>query len=133
MNRTLYPSQSFGSSRIYLEFQFVAQGAGTSVPQSAVDGANAVTSITHVAGTNKFTVNLQDTFNRLISISATVAESTAAGAGAYATAGNVRNEASQTPISFDVYTWNADGTPLDDPTSTIMLFVAFRNGYWGVK
>lgn len=131
MNRTLYQSQSYGSSRVYAEFRVVLAGAATSVPLANVDGADIVASIAHVAGSNKWTVTLKDPFNKLIAHSADLVEVT--GTGDYATAGIVTNEASGSPIGFSLFTWNAAGTAMNDSTRTAVITLAFRNGQWGVK
>ncbi|AKU97005.1 hypothetical protein AKJ09_03669 [Labilithrix luteola] len=132
-NRTFYKAESYGTSRVYAEFRFVAPGAGTSVATANIDGADLVASIAHVAGTNKFTVTLKDAFNKVIAHSTDVVESTAGGAGNYASAGNFANEGTSAPIAFNIFTWNAAGTPRNDATDTIAVTLAFRNGNWGVK
>lgn len=132
-NRTFYPSQSYGSSRVYAEFQFIGPGAGTSVASANIDGADIVASIAHVGGTNKFTITLKDAFNKVIAHSADLVESTAGGAGNYASIGNFTNQGTNTPLSFNVYTWNAAGTAKNDPTDTIVVQLALRSGNWGVK
>ena len=131
-NRTLYPAQNYGSSRVYAEIRFTAPGAGTSVPASSVDGANIVASIAHVAGTNKLTITLKDTFRRAIYANANVLEG-AVGDGQWASVGNVANEGTATPIAFDVYTWSAAGAAANDSARTIVVALAFKNGSWGVQ
>ena len=109
-NRTFYPTFSYGSGRVYCEMRVTLAGAATSVALSSVDGADAIASISHVAGTNKWTVTLKDQFNKVIAHSVDIAESVANGAGSYATIGNFTNEATSSPISLAIYTWNAAGT-----------------------
>lgn len=133
MNRTLYPSQSYGSSRVYAECRITLAGAATSVPVANVDGCDLIASIAHVAGTNKWTVTLKDTFNKVIAHAADLVEVVAGGSGDYATIGNVANEASSTPVSFALYAWNAAGTAQNDSVKTAVISLAIRNGNWGVK
>lgn len=132
-NRTFYPAQCYGSSRVYLELQIVLAGAATSVALSSVDGADAVASIAHVAGTNKWTVTLKDSFNKVITHSAELKEVVAGGSGDYATLGNFTNEGTSSPLTFALYTFNAAGTAQNDSTKTVAINLALRNGNWGVK
>lgn len=132
-NRTFYPSQSYGTSRVYAEFKFVGPGAGTSVAAANIDGCDLVASIAHVGGTNKFTITLKDPFNKVISHSADIVESTAGGAGNYATAGNFTNEGTATPLVFNVYAFTAAGAARNDPADTFVVSLALRNGSWGTK
>lgn len=132
-NRTFYPSQSYGSGRVYLEFRFTAPGSGTSVASANIDGCDGVASITHGAGTNKFTITLKDSFNKVIASSVDLVESTAGGAGNYASIGNFTNEGSSSALSFNVYTWAAAGSARNDPTDSIVVALVLRNGNWGVK
>lgn len=128
-NRTFYPSQSYGSGRVYCEFQFTAPGAGTSVAASAIDGSDAVASIAHVGGTNTLTVTLKDPFNKLIAASAEMVGTT----GRYAQIGGITNEGTNSGLSFTITTFVAAGTAANDPTDVIHVFLALRNGNWGVK
>jgi len=139
-NRTFYPSQSYGSGRVYAEFRFTPQGAATSVPLTAVTGADVVSSISHAAGTNKFTVTLKDTFYDLIAHSADLVDP-AAPVGNYCTAGNklnfgVQGGTSNTPCTFQVNTFTAAGAALNDAPSTadIVVAIALKNtAGWGSK
>ncbi len=132
-NRTFYPSQSYGSSRVYLELQIVLAGAATSVALTSVDGADAVASIAHVAGTNKWTLTLKDSFNKVIAHSAELKEVVAGGSGDFATVGNFVNEGTASPLVFSIYTFNAAGTAQNDSTKTVCITLALRNGNWGTK
>lgn len=129
-NRTFYPSKSYGSSRVYAEFSFVTNGAGA-IDMTKVDGADLVASITR-SGTGTFLVKLKDTFNKVVSLVPALDEVSVPD-GAYATAGNVANEASQTPVQLTVYTRAAGGTATDYSGRTVRVSMAFRNGNWGVK
>jgi hypothetical protein len=131
-NRTFYPSQNYGIGRVYCEFKFNPQGSATSVPLSAVSGADVVASITHVAGGNKFTITLKDAFNDVIAQSGDIVE-TSGGAGSYATVGNFQNLGTKNPVVFDVRTWVASGSALNDPANTVTVSVVlvFKNTYGG--
>jgi hypothetical protein len=130
-NRTFYPSNSYGSSRVYCEFTFTAPGAGTSVLLSNVDGADAVASITHVAGTNVCTVTLKDTFFKVISHSCDVRDNTPN--GAYCTMGTFTNEGTKTPPSFNINFYSAAGVALNDSVAQVVVTLALKNANWGVK
>lgn len=128
-NRTFYPSNSYGSSRVYAEFSFIANGAAAP-DMTKVDGADIVASITRSA-TGTFLVKLKDTFNKVVGITSDLDDTP--NDGAYATAGGVTNEATQTPIAFTVYTRAAAGTATDYTGRIVRVQMAFRNGNWGVK
>lgn len=135
MDRTLYPSQSYGQGRVYAEFKFIPQGAATSVPLSAVSGCDIVSSISHTAGTNKFVITLKDKFPVLVAHSADMVD-TAAGAGQYATVGNPLNFGTSTLPSIQVMTWTAAGAADNDPvnTKTVVVSLVLSNTTgWGGK
>jgi hypothetical protein len=132
-NRTFYPAQNYGSSRVYAEFRITLGGAATSVSLATVDGSDIVASVTHVAATNKWTFTLKDAFNKVISHNAELVEVVAGGTGHYATMGNFANEGTRTPLQFDLFTYNNLGDALNDSARTVCITIAFRNGNWGVK
>jgi len=129
-------SQNYGLGRVYMEFLF--QTNNTSSPTlasivgvtSGTAGAGqapppVVTSITRT-GVGVLVVQLSnaDTFNKLIYCSAELDD---AGAGDYATTGNVTNEASSTGIAFTIRTRVAAGTLTDFTVRTVRVCVVFRN------
>lgn len=135
-NRTFYPSQSYGTGRVYAEFRFTAPGASTSVAttgsSSTLDGCDIVSSIAHVAGTNVLTVTLKDAFPKVIDVQANIRDD--AGNGAYATTGTITNEGTGSPITFKIQTFNAAGTALNDPTLVIACTLSLKNtSGWGTK
>lgn len=131
-NRTFYPSQSYGSGRVYAEFRFTAPGSGTSVATSGVVGCDIVASIAHTAGTNVITVTLKDTFYAVIDVQANLRDDS--GNGAYATTGTVSNEATSTPPSFKIQTFSAAGAALNDSTHVISCILSLKNtAGWGSK
>lgn len=140
MNRTLYPSNSFGEGRIYAEFRFTPQGAATSVPLTAVFGSDCIASIAHAAGTNKFTITLKDTFYDLVAHSADFVDASTP-TGNYCTVGNKLNFGIQggtalTPNTIQLNTFNAAGTALNDAPTTadIVVTLALKNTKgWGSK
>lgn len=129
-NRAFYPAQSFGSSRVYGEFEFQSN-SNNPVNQATITGSNMVASVARTAA-GTFLVTLKDSFNRVVWKSAEVDDS--ANDGAYATTGIVTNEATATPIQFYVFTRAPDGT-LEDLVQgrRVQVGMAFRNGNWGVQ
>lgn len=123
-NRSWYPNYSYGLGRVYLEFGFTAGGA--SAPAlSSVFGADCVLSFAHTGGTQIITVNLKDNFNKVCYASA---DSEGGGAsGDWATVDTISNEASATPISFTIKTWQAAGSARNDQTGRVRCCLAFRN------
>lgn len=132
-NRTFYPAQTYGSSRVYAEMRIVLAGAATSVALTSVDGADLIASIAHVAGSNKWTVTCKDAFNKVVACSCDLLEAVAGGSGDYASIGNFTNEGTASALTFAIYSWNAAGTAQNDSTKTVVISLALRNGNWGVK
>lgn len=125
-DRTFYPAQSFGISRVYLEFQYTAPGASTSATVSAGSPQGAIASIAHVGGTNICTVTLADKFNAVVAHSVDVRDDTPN--GAYASLGTVSNEGSSSAaISFKVAYWTAGGSASNDSTLVTCVQLALRN------
>ena len=128
-NRTFYPSQSYGSSRVYMEFEFQVNSTGA-VDQTTITGCDGVASVTRTA-VGTFKVILKDTFNRIIHKSAELDDSND---GYYASAGLITNENTSTPIQFYVFTRTNAGTLTDCVAGRrVHVSVALRNGNWGVK
>lgn len=129
-NRTLYPSQSYGSGRVYLEFQFQANGASQPA-LSAVDGSDAVASLNRT-GVGVIVVTLKDSFNKVIYAGADIDDTL--NDGAYATVSNVTNEGTSSALTFTVRTRNAAGTAADMAAARkIGVVLILRNGNWGTK
>lgn len=128
-NRTFYGSQSYGSSRVYAEFELLGAGAAalTVSPQC---GADIVAGITR-SGVGIFVVTLKDSFNKVIYKGAELDDT--ANDGSYATCSDVQNEGTASPIKFTIRTRNAAGA-LADPAAArrIGVNLALRNGNWGV-
>ena len=130
MQRTLYPSQSYGSGRVYLEFQFQANGASQPA-LSTVDGADAVASLNRT-GAGVIVVTLKDSFNKVIYAGADIDDTL--NDGAYATVSNVTNEGTSSALTFTIRTRNAAGTAADMAAARkIGVVLILRNGNWGTK
>ncbi len=128
-NRTFYPSQSYGSSRVYAEFLFDTNNTSTPLT-STLDGGDVVASFNRT-GVGVIVVTLKDAFNKVIALDASLDDT--ANDGAYATVGNVTNEGTSTPIVFTIRTRAATGTLTDYAARRVRVAIAFRNGNWGVK
>jgi hypothetical protein len=126
-NRTFNQSQSYGSSRVYCEFELAGAGAAA---LTYVTGADIIKSITRT-GVGIFVVVLKDSFNKVVYKGAELDDTL--NDGAYATCSDVLNEATAAPISFTIRTRAATGA-LADPAvgRRIGVNIAFRNGNWGV-
>lgn len=134
-NRTMYPAQSYGSSRVYAEFVFTAPGAATSVvvtgASSVLTGADIVASIAHVAGTNVLTVTLKDTFNKIVDAQANVRDD--AGAGTWCSIGTITNEGTATPSTFKIQYFDNLGAAANNSVLVTSVTLVLRNGNWGTK
>lgn len=128
-NRTWYPSQSYGSGRVYAEFCFDTNNTNNPLI-TTVDGANIVASFNRT-GAGVIVVTLKDPFNKVIALDASLDDT--ANDGAYATVGNVTNEGTANPIVFTIRTRAAAGTLTDYAARRVRVAVAFRNGSWGVQ
>ena len=126
-NRTFYPSQSYGSSRVYCELELA--GAGAAAP-TYVTGADIVASITR-SGVGVYVVTLKDSFNKVLYKAAELDDTL--NDGGYATCSDVLNEGTATPIKFTIRTRSAAGAAADAAVGRrIGVSIAFRNGNWGV-
>lgn len=122
-NRTFYPSQGYGQSRVYCEFFFLTNN--TSAPLlSTVDGADIVASFSR-SGAGVIVITLKDTFNKVIYASADIDDT---GSGDYATVGNITNEGTASPITLTVRTRVAAGTLTDFTGRKVSVNLALRNG-----
>lgn len=100
-NRTFYPSQSYGSSRVYAEFFLLGNGASAPA-YASVDGSDIVSPTVAITRSSQgvYVVTLKDNFNKVVFASAEM-DDTAAD-GAYATIGNIANEGTATPLALTV-------------------------------
>jgi hypothetical protein len=129
-NRNFEPCYSYGTSRIYAEFNFQANGASQPV-LSTVDGANIVASLNRT-GTGIIVVTLKDPFYRVVAVTCDVDDTL--NDGAYATVGNVTNEGTATPIQFTIRTRTAGGTAADMAAARkIQVLMAFKNSNQGTQ
>lgn len=128
-NRTFYPSQNYGSGRVYCEFNFLSNNTSSPVLTS-VDGADVVASLSR-SGAGVIVVTLKDAFNKVITASADLDDT--ANDGSYATIGGITNEGTATPLSFTVRTRVAAGTLTDFTARKVYVVLSLRNGNWGVK
>lgn len=128
MNRTLYPSQSYGANRVYMEFEL--KGAGAAALTLSTDAANEVASVTR-SGAGIYVVTLRDAFNKCIFKSADMDDTL--NDGAYATVSDPLNEGTATAFSFTIRTRAAAGTATDAASGRrIGVALVLRNGTgWG--
>lgn len=128
MNRTLYPSQSAGPGRVYMEFELL--GAGAAALTLSTDAANVVSGVTR-SGVGIYVVTLKDSFNRCVFKAVDMDDT--ANDGAYATVSNVANEGTATPMTFTIRTRTAGGTAAEAAASRrIGVALVLRNGTgWG--
>jgi hypothetical protein len=126
MQRTLYPANSFGTGRVYAEAKIQLGGAGA---PTILSGKNWIAKATHSGGTNVVAVTLTDPYPEVVAHS--VDERDDAGAGTYATIGNIANEGSiaipPLPITFNIRTFNSGGTASNDSSLVVVIMLAFRN------
>lgn len=128
-NRTLYPSQSYGSGRVYAEFCFDTNNTSSPL-MTSVDGADIVANLNRT-GAGVIVVTLKDSFNKVIALDASLDDS--ADDGAFATVGTVTNEGTSSPITFTIRTRVVAGTKTDFTGRRVRVSMALRNGNWGVK
>jgi hypothetical protein len=107
-NRTKYPAQSYGSGRIYLEFELL--GAGAAALTASTDTGGVVASISR-SGVGINVVTLKDAFVKVVEKGAEVDDT--ANDGAYATVSDVTNEGTNTPLQFTIRTRSAAGALAD--------------------
>lgn len=128
-NRAFYPSQSYGSSRVYAEFSFDTNNTSSPL-MTTVDGADIIASLTRQSA-GQILVTLKDTFNKVLALDASLDDT--ADDGAFATVGAVSNEGTSTPITFIIRTRVVAGTKTDFTGRKVRVAIAMRNGNWGVK
>lgn len=128
MNRNLYPSQSYGAGRVYMEFELL--GAGAAALTKSTDAAQAVAGITR-SGVGIFVVTLKDAFQKVVSKSADVDDTL--NDGSYATCSDVTNEGTSNPITFTIRTRSAAGAAADPAVGRrVPVVLVLRNGTgWG--
>lgn len=129
MDRSFYPSQTYGFARVYMEFFFLTNGSSSPVLSSTNlqgVGLDVVSSITRT-GTGVLVVQLspRDHFFKVIYKTADLDDTP--GDGAYATVGTVNNEGTSSGIQFTVTTRAAAGTATDYSARKCNVQLAFRN------
>lgn len=130
-NRTFYPSFSYGSARVFLDFRFDCNGASSPTLASLQGvGVDTVASLNRT-GAGVIVVTLKDAFPLVIRVDAILDDT--ANDGAYATVGNVTNEGTASGLTFTVRTRAAAGTLTDFAARRCQVSAVLRNGGWGVK
>lgn len=130
-NRTLYPNQAFGSSRIYMDFGFLTNNtASPNLSSLKGVGLDAVASLSRT-GVGVIVVTLKDSFSQCVKFDATLDDT--ANDGAYATIGNMTNEGTSSGLQFTIRTRSAAGTLTDYAARYCAVTLALRNGNWGVR
>jgi len=127
-NRNLYPSQSYGAGRVYMEFEL--KGAGASALTLSTDAAQAVASVSR-SGVGVYVVTLKDAFWKCVTKNAELDDTL--NDGAYATCSDLTNEGTSTPLTFTIRTRNAGGTATEAASGRrIGVTLVLRNGAgWG--
>jgi hypothetical protein len=127
MMRTLLPHTAFGTGSVHGAIKITGGGAGVPTVQEEANMLALSASVAHVGGSNTITVTLRDPYPAVVYLSAEVRDDS--NNGAYATVGTVTNEASTTdaPVSFNINTFSAGGSALNDTTLVIMVWLGFRN------
>lgn len=128
MNRTLYPSQSYGAGRVYMEFEL--RGAGAAALTLSTDAAQAVASVTR-SGVGIFVVTLKDSFQAVVGKTADIDDTL--NDGSYATCSDVTGEGTGGPIMFTLRTRSAAGAAADPAVGRrVVCLLVLRNGKgWG--
>jgi len=130
-NRTWYPSMSYGSSRVYLDFFFLTNNTSTPL-LSTLDGAGIDTVASfNRTGAGIIVVTLKDPFTKVIRAGAELDDT--ANDGAYATVGNIANEGTNSGIAFTIRLRAAAGTLTDYTGRKCSVGLVLKNGNWGVK
>ena len=127
-NRARYPATSGGSiARDYVELKIQGNGAGAPTVLAGKSWLAVATPVTHTGGTNVLGVTLRDPWPEVVLHSCDVRDD--AGNGAYCTVGNFANEAAavpNTPITFNLRSFNAGGTALNDASLVFVVGLAIR-------
>jgi hypothetical protein len=129
-NRSMYPSTSGGSvGRVYAEIKLRLNGAGAPTVLSGNSLLSQTAPPTHTGGTNVIGLTMRDAWPEIITHAVDVRDDTPN--GAYATLGNITNEASTAipalPITFNVATWTAGGAAANNSSLIIVITLAIRN------
>lgn len=125
-NKTLYPAQSNGVNKVYLEFELLGAGAAALTIPADGSGVNWVQSVSR-SGAGVFVVTMKDAWNKVIYKSAE--QDDTLNDGAYATIGNVTNEGTGTPLTFTIRTRIAAGTAGDPAAARrVGVSLVLRNG-----
>lgn len=127
-NRNLYPSQSFGAGRVYMEFEL--KGAGAAPLTLSTDAAQAVASVSR-SGVGVYVVTLKDAFQAVVAKNAEPDDTL--NDGSYATCGNLANEGTNTPLQFTIYVRSAAGAAAELAAGRRLgVVLSLRNGKgWG--
>lgn len=125
-NRTFYPSSTSGLGQVFLNFELLGAGAAALTIPASGAGAPWVKSITRTS-TGLFVVTLVDPWNKVLFKCADLDDTL--NDGGYATVGTVLNEATATPLSFQIFVRAAAGS-VADPAAARRLGVSLclRNG-----
>jgi hypothetical protein len=124
------PAVSGGSvGREYFELKLKLNGASAPTVLSGAGFLATSGAVAHTGGTNVVTVKMRDPWLEAIYIAAEPRDDSAN--GSYCTVGSITNENSQTapatPLQFNVMTWNAGGTALNNSTLVIGIVLCLRN------
>ena len=137
VKHSTWPSNNYGTEKIYLEQCIIGQGAAAPIIQAAsVNGGTAppgaaeIVSITRTSA-GLYVVTFADAYYARIYGDCAIDDT--AGIGAYATVGNWQNLNTSTPAVCSIHAWNAAGTtPTDIPLNTVaMLVCVFKKSYTG--
>jgi hypothetical protein len=130
-NRTFYPSFSYGSGRVFLDFGFDTNSAANPLTSTLRGvGVDTVASLVR-SGAGVIVVTLKDPFVQLIRGDAFLDDT--ANDGAFATLGNVTSEGTNTGLSFTVRTRAVAGTLTDYAARRVGISLVLRNGSWGTR
>lgn len=128
-NRTLYPSQSYGSGRVDMAFELLGGGAAATLTVST-DTGGVVSSITR-DNTGIFSVTLKDAFQKVVYKNADPDDTL--NDGAYCTVSDIANEGTSSALTFKIRFRAAAGTLADPALSRrIGVTLILRNTKgWG--
>jgi len=128
-NRTFYPSYSYGSGRVFLDFAFTCNNTSAPLTSSLIGaGTDVIASFSRsVAGV--IVVTMKDAFVKCIKISAELDDT--ANDGSYATVGTLTNEGTNLGLQFTVRTRVAAGTLTDFSARKCGVSAVLKNGNWG--
>lgn len=127
-DRLFFPHPGrIGHNRVDIEFSFRCNGASNPTTASYASAGNVVASITYAA-TGKYTITFsgRDYYNAVVWADANL-EDAATPDGSYATAGNVTNEGTSSPLTFMVSTFNAAGVPAQFSGRRVWVKLTLRN------